>query len=81
MGKTYYLFGETAIDCYHEYTDNDGNTLAGIDAVIQANDENECNFTTFCFVEGVTTPTMLLESYDGWDDYLIITEEEFNKLN
>jgi hypothetical protein len=81
MDKTYYLFGQSASVCYDEYEDKEGNILHGTEAVIQAEEDGECTYETFCFIDGVTTPTMLLESYQGWSEYTIITEEEFNKLN
>lgn len=80
--KTYYLFGESAVSCFEGYEDGDGNVLIGVDAVLQAHEENEISsFEVFVFEEGVTKSADFISAYSGWGNYLIITEEDFNKLN
>jgi hypothetical protein len=67
--KTYYLFGEDAVREYH----NNGVENIKSDGCI--------GFGTLVFIEGVTKSTELVDAMNGWMDYAIITEEEFEKLN
>jgi hypothetical protein len=69
--KTYYLLGE---DATNEYFEN------GIEGVIEESENNNISFATFVFIETVTRSAELAEAMDGWWNYAIITEEEFNKL-
>lgn len=71
METTYYLFGKDAV---MEYDEN------GIDGVISESENNNISFSLFCFVEGKTRSAELAEAMQGWDDYAIITEEEYNQL-
>ena len=70
--KTFYLIGG---DATREYNDN------GIEGVVNESEANELTVSTFCFIEGKTRSSELAEALNGWDDYVIITEEEFNLIN
>lgn len=70
--KTFYLIGS---DASREYNEN------GIKAVINRSESNEITFSSFCFIESETTSSELAKALNGWDDYVIITEDEFNQLN
>lgn len=69
--KTYYLFGEDAVNAY----DN------GIDELIEEVTQNDIAFATFEFIEGETQSADLMYEFNGWMDYSIMTEEDYNKLN
>lgn len=69
--KTFYLLGSEAV---RELNEN------GIDSVVEEYEANELSFATFCFVEGETKSHELAEAMDGWNDFAIISEEEYNKL-
>lgn len=69
--KTYYLIGG---DATAEYNDN------GIDGVLTEYEANELTVSLFCFIEGETRSHELADALSGWNDYVIITEEEFLKL-
>lgn len=70
--KTYYLIGG---DATREYNEN------GIKGVVTEYESDELTISVFCFIEGKTRSHELAEALDGWDDYVIITEEEFNQLS
>jgi hypothetical protein len=70
----YFLFGHDVIRMYE--------TL-GIDEVI-IGISNGYDYATYNFnkeFENLSDPVDLLETYDGWDGWIEITEEEYNKLN
>lgn len=69
--NTYFLFGEVAVYTYQD---------EGIEAVVQQYEDNILTYETFVFKEGVTTPVELLSAYNGYNDYVTITEEEYNLL-
>lgn len=70
--KTYYLMGEDAV---REYNDN------GIEGVVKEYEADELTISVFCFIEGETRSYELADALNGWNDYVIITEEEFNQIN
>lgn len=65
---TYFLFGEIATRVYSYY---------GIDSVIRQLDSIDC---TVCKHTANDSALDLLEAYDGWGGYAIITEDEYEKL-
>lgn len=69
--NTYYLFGEDAVK---EFETN------GIDALIELSEKQKLSYGTFLFKEGVTLSHELADAMDGWNNFTIITEDEFNKL-
>lgn len=69
--KTYFLFGTDATNIYK---------YDGINAVVEAYEANEITFNTFVFIDGEAPPQQLLMEYKGWQDYTVITEEEYNLL-
>jgi hypothetical protein len=68
---TYFLFGEQAVDAYED---------GGADLVLKLYEEFEMSYQLFMFIEGETSPGSLLYEYSGHTNYIIITEEEYNKL-
>lgn len=70
--KTFYLIGG---DATREYDDN------GIEGVVKEYEADELTISVFCFIEGETRSHELADALNGWDDYVIITEEEFNQIN
>jgi hypothetical protein len=69
--KTYVLFGEDAI---LEYDEN------GVDAVFDAYENNELGYEVEMFNQHNSVAQILYKS-KGWNDYVIITENEFKKLS
>jgi len=70
--KTFYLIGG---DATREYNDN------GIEGVVKEYEADELTISVFCFIEGETRSHELADALNGWDDYVIITEDEFNQIN
>ncbi len=70
--KAYYLFGDGAVEILED---------EGIDALIEAYEDNEVGYITYCFDQSKDTPTDLLYKSQGMNDFSVITEEEYNKLN
>jgi hypothetical protein len=68
--KTFYLFGEEAVKLYNE---------EGIESLKKHIKEGN-SYAVFVFEEGVTKSYELAESIIGWNDYTILTEQEFNNL-
>jgi|GEM_PF-2614800 len=68
--KTYYLFGEDVVRALSEN---------GIEAVIELIEDNEV-YSTLVFIEGVTKSVELANEIQGYNDYAIISEEEYNKI-
>lgn len=69
--KTFYLFGNDAVN---EFNEN------GIEGLIDEIENNNLGYAVFEFIEGKTRSSELMEAADGWGDYLILTEEEYNQL-
>lgn len=70
----YFLFGKEAVSIYlEECKDN-------IQPLIDAINNNGISYHTFEFVEGETSPIRLLMEYQGFDDYSIISKDEYNQL-
>lgn len=65
----YFLFGEDACRDWSE---------GGIKSLKKAVKNNEYNPCTYEFTGNVIE---LMEQYTGWNDYCILTKEEFDKIN
>ncbi|MFZ1704366.1 MAG: hypothetical protein WAT79_08460 [Saprospiraceae bacterium] len=77
----YYLIGNDAIAEYNDfYQDEEGEEVTGVDALIEAYENNQCFYDTFKEEVGVTTITEFGLALYG-RDWLLISEEEYNKLN
>lgn len=71
--KAYYLFGDSAVQIFDD---------EGVDALIEAHENNESGgYLTYCYDQSKNTPTDLLYESQGMNDFSVITEEEYNKLN
>ena len=70
--KAYYLFGDGAVEILED---------KGIDALIEAYEDNQVGCLTYCYDQSKDTPTDLLYKAQGMNDFALITEEEYNKLN
>ncbi len=72
METKYLLFGREVCDIYFD---------EDIHAVIQAIEE--CNLSSYdtYILKPDTNPLELLSEYEGWDGYVVISEEEFNLIN
>jgi len=80
MSKTFFLFGTEAVNVYDGITTNDDEELTGVDALLYADEHNISDYEKFVFIEGETSPTELLTQYDGYGDWITISEDEFNVL-
>lgn len=47
---------------------------------IEAFKDSMIHYGTFKWVEGKTSPVDLLYAYDGWEEYCVITEDEYEYL-
>lgn len=72
--SNYFLFGKEATTIYLE------DCKDGIEPLIEAINDDNISYDIFEFIEGETSPVNLLMKYQGWDDYVVITNEEFNQL-
>jgi len=70
--KAYYLFGDGAVRILED---------EGLDALIEEYENNEVGYLTYCYDQSKDTPTDLLYEAQGMNDFAVITEEEYNKLN
>ncbi len=70
--KAYYLFGDGAVRIFED---------EGVDALIQEYENNEVGYLTYCYDQSKVPPTDLLYEAQGMNDFAVITEEEYNKLN
>lgn len=68
---TYYLFGT---DAGKEYSEN------CFQDFYAKCEEFEFGFALFAFIEGETESVKLMEAFDGWGDYTIINQDEFELL-
>lgn len=68
---TYYLFGTEA--CQELMQESEKSLLRKVK-------KEEIEYSTFEFVEGVTSSRDLLEAADGWFEWSIITKELYEKL-
>ncbi len=68
---TYYLLGEDATKILYR---------EGIDKVVLQRAENELDYEIFVFKEGITPSHELAAALMLWNDYSIITKEEFEQL-
>ena len=67
--KIYFLFGSDACRIYNE---------DGIDGIVDAYDENDCNYGTACY-DGTNILEVMVE-FDGWHDWICIEEHEYKQL-
>jgi hypothetical protein len=70
--KFYYLFGDGAVQIFED---------EGVDALIEAYENNEVGYLTYCYDQSKDSPTDLLYEAQGMNDFAVITEEEYIKLN
>jgi hypothetical protein len=70
----YLLMGE---DACQEYMQNGCN----VDLLIEASENNELEYVTYKWDYNNCDVLNLLSTFQGMDDYLVISEEEFNILN
>ena len=70
----YLLMGE---DACQEYMQNGCN----VDYVIEASEDNQLDYVTYKWDYSNCDVLNLLSTFQGMDDYLVISEEEFNLLN
>ena len=47
---------------------------------IEAFKDSTIYYSTFEWVDGKTSPVDLLYAYDGWENYCVITEDEYEYL-
>lgn len=71
MKDKYFLFGKHACEAYDE---------EGIEGLIKVISGGE-GYAIFHFIGGSTIPEELLSAYDGWEDFSVITKDEYDKLN
>ncbi|SED11731.1 hypothetical protein SAMN04489761_4325 [Tenacibaculum sp. MAR_2009_124] len=69
--KTFYAFGLEISNLINENTSDE--------EVISFCKENG-DYSVFCFEEGHTHSVSLLEAFNGWSEYVSITETLYNKL-
>ena len=69
MEPIYFLFGADACRDWSE---------SGIRGLKKASRNNEYNPVTYEFTGNILE---LMEQYTGWNDYSILTKEEFDKIN
>lgn len=71
MKNYYFLFGQEAVQAY---LDED------IDYLINLINEENLEYEV-CHYGKDSEPTDLLYTYNGYSDYAVISEEEYNKIN
>ena len=64
-------------DACQEYMQNGCN----VDYVIEASEDNQLDYVTYKWDYNNCDVLNLLSTFQGMDDYLVISEEEFNLLN
>lgn len=69
--STYYLFGVEQCNAYME----------GIDVLLSWAEKNFDNIITFEFIEGVTPSWELAEAMYGWNEYAVLSDEDFKIIN
>ena len=67
--KTYYIFGESAVNAYHNNK---------VEAFLK-DDLN--SFGKLIFIEGVTKSVDIVEAIDGWITFVAVTEEVYKQFN
>lgn len=69
--KHYFLFGSDACqELFHE----------GKAALLSWCKDNKGMYGIFCFTDGETSPSTLLDCFEGWGEYTAITEELYKKI-
>jgi hypothetical protein len=68
----YFLFGSDAVGIFSVNND--------VQDVIDAYENSEVSYQVFEFNPLETTGWTLLSEFNGWRDFAIITQEEYNKL-
>jgi hypothetical protein len=69
----YYLFGQQAVDQYNSF-------VGTADDFRDHLERNNVEYYPFEFIYGVTAPSELLYSYDGWQGYHPIPKEFYDVL-
>jgi hypothetical protein len=69
---TYYLFGYDAIN---ELRYND------IKGVLNKYSQDNSDFETFAFEEGITSSKDFIQAFQNWSEYAIISRDSYNELN
>ncbi len=70
--KTYFLFGEDAFNAYNE---------GGVKQVLTESVESELRYGVYEHDTEKHNSVDLLNAYDGWLHFIVITKDEFNALN
>jgi hypothetical protein len=47
---------------------------------IEAFKDSMVNYATFKWVDGKSEPIDLLYAYDGWEEYCVLTEDEYHYI-
>ena len=70
---TYFLFGSPTCTIFGD---------EGVDGLVEAFETDAITEepTVFKFEDGVTTPTELLGAFCGFEDYICISEEEYEEI-
>lgn len=71
MEKVYFLFGLNCTGIYES---------KGFEELVNEIVNNGCYHNEFCFAIGETRPEALLNMYDGYEGFSVISEEEYFKL-
>lgn len=69
---TYFLFGSDAIRIFEE-GDRDEKTMTGLKL-------GDIEYTVCKFVQNSSDPESLLSDFSGWQDFLVITKEQYEFL-
>jgi hypothetical protein len=72
MKKYYFLFGADSCASYSQKED--------IQEFTESYNDNGFSATLFIYQEGLNTPVELLAVYSGNEDYICLSEEEYNEL-
>lgn len=71
--KMHFLFGKEACEMYF----NKQNTLEILDKW----NNGEIMLALYTFEHGKTNPAHLLHMFNGWEDYVVLDQEDFDILN
>jgi len=80
--KYYYLFGSAICDLFSELDQDTRPTklLTKKDKNLIKEVAEKSGYDLFCFDAESSSPTDLLARYDGWNDYMDISEVDYNLL-
>ena len=73
----YLLMGEDACEYYMQ----NGCNAMFVDLLIEASENNELDYVTYKWDYNNCDVLNLLSTFQGMDDYIVISEEEYNQLN